>query len=54
MYGLSNNLEMNSFKGISVLEEYLSRTSEEFVSLPPLKESAAEYKKVVHPIKEKK
>jgi predicted CoA-substrate-specific enzyme activase len=47
-YARSNKLNMNHFTGISKLEEYLSGPATEFVSLPPLKESQAEYRKVVH------
>jgi predicted CoA-substrate-specific enzyme activase len=50
-YSRINNLEMNGFSGISKLEEYLARDSESFISLPKLTESLAEYKKVVHNIK---
>jgi len=50
MYALSNNLEMNHFSGLGNLEEYLAADSTEFVSLPKLKESAAEYNKIVHKI----
>ena len=50
-YARANNLYMNHFSGISKLEEYLSGTATEFVSLPPLKESLAEYKKDVHFVK---
>ena len=50
-YANTNNLKMNHFPGISKLEEYLAGTSTEFVSLPPLKESSAEYRKVVHFVK---
>jgi len=50
-YARSNNLKMNDFSGISRLEEYLSRTENEFISLPQLKESGAAYKKDVHFVK---
>jgi predicted CoA-substrate-specific enzyme activase len=50
-YAQANNLNMNHFQGISKLEEYLSGAATEFISLPPLKESAAEYRKVVHFVK---
>ena len=50
-YAHSNKLNMNHFSGISKLEEYLSGTATEFISLPPLKESAAEYRKEVHFVK---
>ena len=48
MYAHSNNLEMNHFKGMEKLKEYLSEDSSEFNSLPPLKESEALYNKTVH------
>ena len=48
MYAHSNKLEMNHFKGMNKLEEYLSEDSTLFNSLPPLKESEAIYNKVVH------
>ena len=44
-YACANKLDMNHFSGISKLEEYLAGTATEFVSLPPLKESLAEYRK---------
>jgi len=44
-YARTNKLNMNHFSGISKLEEYLNGTATEFVSLPPLKESLAEYRK---------
>jgi predicted CoA-substrate-specific enzyme activase len=47
-YARSNNLNMDHFSGTQKLEEYLTGTATEFVSLPPLKESRAEYRKVVH------
>jgi predicted CoA-substrate-specific enzyme activase len=50
-YARDNKLDMNHFSGISKLEDYLSGTATEFVSLPPLKESSAEYRKVVHFVK---
>ena len=50
MYAHSNNLEMNHFAGLKKLEEYLAADSTTFTSLPKLTESAAEYKKYVHPI----
>jgi len=50
-YARANNLGMNHFKGTSKLEEYLTGSETEFSSLPPLKESSAEYRKVVHLIK---
>jgi len=48
MYACSNNLEMNHFKGMEKLEEYLSKDSTIFNSLPPLIESEALYNKMVH------
>jgi predicted CoA-substrate-specific enzyme activase len=50
-YARANKLNMNNFAGISKLHEYLSSTATEFASLPPLKESSAEYRKVIHPVK---
>jgi predicted CoA-substrate-specific enzyme activase len=50
-YARANNLVMNHFPGISKLEDYLAGASEEFISLPRLKESEAEYRKDVHFIK---
>jgi predicted CoA-substrate-specific enzyme activase len=50
-YARANNLIMNHFAGISKLEEYLTGTTDEFVSLPRLKESEAEYKKDVYFVK---
>jgi len=50
-YARANNLNMNHFSGITKLDEYLSGMTSEFVSLPPLKESAAEYNKKVYSIK---
>jgi predicted CoA-substrate-specific enzyme activase len=50
-YARANNLIMNNFSGISKLEKYLAGATEDFVSLPQLKESQAEYKKDVHFIK---
>jgi predicted CoA-substrate-specific enzyme activase len=47
-YARSNKLDMNHLPGMSKLENYLSSAATEFVSLPPLKESAAEYRKTVH------
>src|SRR5450759_94916 len=49
-YACANKLDMNHFSGTSKLEEYLAGTATEFVSLPHLKESLAEYKKYVHSI----
>jgi predicted CoA-substrate-specific enzyme activase len=48
MYAHSNKLEMNHFKGMIKLEEYLAEDSTSFNSLPPLKESEAVYNKIVH------
>ena len=48
MYARSNNLEMNHFKGMGKLDEYLAEDSTEFNSLPPLVESEAVYNKIVH------
>jgi predicted CoA-substrate-specific enzyme activase len=50
-YARTNKLNMNHFSGISKLEEYLNGTATEFVSLPPLKESLAEYRKEVNFVK---
>src|SRR5664279_1745095 len=50
-YARANKLDMNHFSGISRLEEYLNGVATEFVSLPPLRESSAEYRKKVHFIK---
>ena len=47
MYAHSNKLEMNHFKGMGKLEEYLSVDSTLFNSLPPLVESEAVYNKIV-------
>ncbi len=47
-YARANRLDMNHFPDISSLEKYLSGTATEFASLPPLKESLAEYNKAVH------
>ncbi len=48
MYAYSNNLEMNHFKGLERLEEYLGQDSSIFNSLPPLVESEALYNTNVH------
>lgn len=48
LYAHSNNLEMNHFKGMEKLEEYLAVDSTDFNSLPQLKESEAIYNKIVH------
>lgn len=50
-YAGNNCLSMNHFEGIVKLENYLKGTEATFVSLPSLKESQAEYNKVVHFIK---
>jgi predicted CoA-substrate-specific enzyme activase len=50
-YARANNLIINHFSGISNLEVYLTGATEDFVSLPRLKESEAEYKKDVHFVK---
>jgi len=47
-YARANDLNMNHFPGIIKLDEYLKIETSDFTSLPPLKESEAEYKKVVH------
>jgi predicted CoA-substrate-specific enzyme activase len=51
-YARNNKLSMNHFSGIAGLEQYLATTSSVFSSLPPLKLSAAEYRKNVHNINE--
>jgi predicted CoA-substrate-specific enzyme activase len=48
MYAHSNKLEMNHFKGMTALEQYLLETSSTFASLPPLVESEAIYNKDVY------
>ena len=50
-YARDNNLEMNHFSGITKLEDYLNGAATEFVSLPRLRESSAEYRKTVQFIK---
>jgi predicted CoA-substrate-specific enzyme activase len=47
MYAVSNDIEMNSFKGLDDLKKYLSEDSTSFVTLPKLKESEARYCKDV-------
>lgn len=47
MYGHSNRMQMNHFRGLKELEAYLKKTSSAFVSLPQLKESEALYNKEV-------
>src|SRR5450759_953279 len=42
-YARANNLIMNNFTGISKLEKYLAGSTDDFVSLPKLKESEAVY-----------
>jgi len=54
MYARSNDLSMNHFAGIDKLSEYLDKDSTNFVSLPPLKQSDAEYRKEVYPWKKGK
>ena len=53
-YARSNKLDMNHLPCISKLQEYLSGTATDFISLPPLLESKAQYRKVVHLIKNDK
>jgi len=48
LYARSNNLNMNHFDGLDKLSEYLSNDSTTFVSLPPLVQSEAEYRKTVY------
>ena len=48
MYARSNNLEMNSFNGVDKLQEYLSRDTSSFISLPRLRQSEAVYNKNVN------
>jgi predicted CoA-substrate-specific enzyme activase len=48
MYARSNKLEMNHFKGMEKLQQYLADDSTSFVSLPKLVESKALYNKVVN------
>lgn len=52
MYAISGNAEKNSFKGLGLLEKYLTENSAAYASLPKLKESEAEYDKTVHILKE--
>jgi predicted CoA-substrate-specific enzyme activase len=54
MYACSGNLDMNHFNGLDKLEQYLANDATEFISLPKLKESEAEYNKTVHYVKEDK
>jgi predicted CoA-substrate-specific enzyme activase len=53
MYARANSLEMNHFKSLAKLDEYLNDSSSSFVSMPRLKESEAEYIKDIHPVMEK-
>ena len=46
-YARANKLSMNHFAVVQKLEEYLSGAASTFTSLPPLKESNAEYRKSV-------
>ena len=46
-YAQANKLSMNHFSGTQKLQGYLSGASTTFISLPPLKESIAEYRKNV-------
>jgi predicted CoA-substrate-specific enzyme activase len=48
MYANSNKLEMNHFRGIQKLEDYLASDSTSFISLPQLKVSEAIYNKEVN------
>jgi predicted CoA-substrate-specific enzyme activase len=50
-YARTHNLIMNHFQGISNLENYLAGASDNFVSLPQLKQSEAEYNKEVRFVK---
>jgi predicted CoA-substrate-specific enzyme activase len=47
LYARSGSKEMNAFTGLQDLDKYLSRSVSTFVSLPRLKESCAEYNKVI-------
>ncbi len=47
MYGLTNGLQMDSFAGLTSLEEYLENNISALSSLPQLKESDAIYNKEV-------
>jgi predicted CoA-substrate-specific enzyme activase len=51
MYAHTNNLEMNHFKGLKKLEDYLAVTSSSFASLPRLKQSEAIYNKEIRIIR---
>lgn len=48
MYAHSNKLEMDNFKGLKELDDYLHEDSSSFASLPVLKESEAVYNKEIH------
>ncbi|MCU0474031.1 MAG: acyl-CoA dehydratase activase [Bacteroidales bacterium] len=48
MYATSNNLDLNHFRGLEKLQEYLADDSTTFVSLPKLTESEALYNKDVY------
>ena len=54
LYSRANIVKFNEFRGLSLLEDYLHNRGSEFVSLPPLKESQALYRKEVTPIPENK
>ncbi|MCJ7820603.1 MAG: acyl-CoA dehydratase activase, partial [Bacteroidales bacterium] len=54
IYACSDKLEMNHFNGLDKLEQYLANDATEFTSLPKLKESEAEYNKIVHYVREGK
>ena len=47
-YAHANSLIMNNLPGLSKLEKYLAGATSDFISLPQLIESNAEYKKEVH------
>jgi len=49
IYAKSNGLNMNHFEGMNKLSAYLSTDSTAFAGLAPLKQSEAEYRKIVHP-----
>jgi predicted CoA-substrate-specific enzyme activase len=53
-YARANKLNMSFFSGISKLEDYLKLTTSEFVSLTPLTESKAEYRKEIYSYKKGK
>ncbi len=54
IYAHANKLEMNHFGGYDKLVAYLASGTTEFVSLPQLKESEAEYKKEKYFVKPEK